>query len=444
MDRIIVVDSGNTLKALAEQLKADGYDVQACGGGREAIDLFRQTGGGAMVLSNTVQDMTPMAILRELLTQEIFAPCIALSSTAQDAVEALRAGAYYAARPPYAAEELSLLVRRALRSTQATRQNGMSAAAALIGETPAIRAIRETINRLSTSPTTSVLVTGESGTGKDTVARAIHAATNGGGGFVHVTPSALPEQMLEAELFGVEAAASADGLSHSGLLERADAGTLFLDEVSDMPASLQAQLLRFVEGKVFRRLGAIEDRVSQARVVASTSRDIHAAVKNGTLRAELAYRLAVLTIELPPLRERRADIPLLVQHLLPILSARLERQVRAVSDTGLKLLVDYSWPGNVRELGNVLERAALLNPSEVLEAQHLSITKAKSSPVEYRLPPQGIDFRELEREVVVQALRLARGNQTRAASLLGMTRDQIRYRMAKFGMSSRDGNGAAA
>jgi two-component system, NtrC family, response regulator AtoC len=445
MHRIIVIDSeDNVRKMLRDRLTADGHDVTECSSGRASIDLFRR-GVDAVLLSQAVPDMSALELLEELKTIDAAPPVIVISAPADEAPRALRAGAYYTIRPPVSAEEVSLLLRRALEATSALRRARSSQppqdpafAPQLVGETPAIRAIKQTIERLSSSPATSVLVTGESGSGKDTVARAIHVATNPAGPFVYLSPSALPESLLEAELFGVEAGASPQTEARPGLLERAEGGTLFLDEIADMPASLQSKLLRFVEDKTFRRLGAVTERVSEARVIAATHRELELSANRGALRSELLYRLAVVTIDVPPLRERRPDIPLLARHFVGLLARRLGKPPRTLTDAAMKMLVEHCWPGNVRELANVLERAALLNEASVIDAGHLALSPAKASNVEYRLPPQGIDFRELEREVVTQALRMSRGNQTRAALLLGMTRDQIRYRMAKFGMNSRD------
>ncbi len=440
MDRVIVVElEEDVRKTVSSRLRADGYEVAESSTVQSATELLRM-GADAVLLSYSLGDAVD--IIRELRSIDSISPLIVLSAPTEQGIEALRAGAFYVTRPPLSADEVSLITRRALESTSGQRRarsRSRTADAAepiLIGETSSVRAIKDTIRRLRGSPATTVLITGESGSGKDAVARVIHSESNRGGPFVYVSPSALPEQSLEAELFGVEPSpASPQG--QPGLLERADSGTLFLDEIADMPLAVQSKLLRFLQEKAFRRVGGVSDRVSEARVIAASSRDLQAAVREGALRSELLYRLAVVTLDVPPLRERLPDIPLLVRHILSGLSSRLGRPLRGVSDAAMKVLVEHSWPGNVRELANVLERAALLSEAEVIEAQQLSIQAGRASGVDYRLPSQGIDFRELEREVVLQALRHARGNQTRAASLLGMTRDQIRYRMAKFGMSTR-------
>jgi DNA-binding NtrC family response regulator len=452
MNKIIVVDSDDSARIpLKKRLEAEGYQVEDCSAGNTALELLR-SGGDAIIVGQALSDMKAVDMLNHLKGKHEAVPTIVVSRSSEEAITALRAGAHYSARTPVSVEEVALLAGRALeapRSARVPKHHGPRVDAQvdemLVGETPAMRAIKETIRRLCASPTTTVLVTGESGSGKDAVARAIHAATTAPDApFVYLTPSALRESLLEVELFGIEASASNDGQARAGLLECAGGGTLFLDEISDMPQPLQGRLLRFLQEKSFRRIGAGADRTSDARVIASTSCDIESAAQNGVLRQDLVYRLSVVVIDVPPLRQRRADIPLLVRHFLGSLSKRVGRPLRDATPAAMRLLSEHPWPGNVRELCNVLERAALLGRSDVIDVGDLSIPQAKTSGVDYRLPAGGVDFRKLEREVVEQALRLARGNQTRAATLLGMTRDQIRYRMVKFNMSTRDHNASDA
>jgi two-component system response regulator AtoC len=447
MDRVIVVETDESVRRqICARLRADGHEVAECST-REGVAELLRLGADAVLLGRTQPSSAALTILTELKAIDGVIPIIVVAATPEEALGALKAGAFYVTRLPISPDELSLLTGRALEATHGLRRSKTRTVTGpetvtepvLIGETSSMRSIKDTIRRLRGSPASTVLITGESGSGKDTIARAIHFESTREGPFVYVSPSALPEQSLESELFGIEPS-NVLPQGQAGLLERADGGTLFLDEIADMPLAVQTKLLRFLQEKTFRRVGGTSDRVSEARVIAASSRDLQAAVREGTLRSELLYRLAVVTLEVPPLRERLPDVPLLVRHILSVLSERVGRPLRGVSDAAMKMLVEHSWPGNVRELANVLERAALLSEADVIEANHLSLQTGRPSGVDYRLPSQGIDFRELEREVVVQALRHARGNQTRAASLLGMTRDQIRYRMAKFGMSSRGEN----
>ncbi len=449
MSKILVVDSDETTCArLRLRLEAEGHDVAIFSAVNGACESFR-AGVDAVVLGLTSPGDPALTTLRALRRIDSAVPVIVVARSSEDAISALREGAHFAARAPIDVEEVALLANRALEAPRSRRVLARGAGSTnidelLVGRTPAMSSIKETIRRLSTSPGTTVLVTGESGSGKDAVARTLHAATAPDASFVYLTPSALREPLLEVELFGIESGASPDHATHAGLLECAGCGTLFLDEISDMPPSLQAKLLRFLEGKTFRRIGATEDRTSEARVVASTSSDVHAAARNGVLRSELLYRLLVVVIEVPPLRERRTDIPLLVTHFLDAFARRLGRPRLTATPSALRSLTAHAWPGNVRELANVIEQAALLSEKDTLDVSDFSLPPPRPSRVEFRLPAGGIEFRKLEREVVEQALHLARGNQTRAASLLGMTRDQIRYRMLKFNMNFRDAAGAPA
>jgi two-component system response regulator HydG len=441
MNNVIVVGSDDSAREqISTRLRKERYEVAACGSKREAIE-HAAAGADAVFVVDAPADASLLDLIRELRQVDAATPVIALLSAQTAAIDVLRAGAFYVTRPPLDVEEAALLTQRALESTQglrAARSGGNAAAeedAMLVGETPAMNQLHAAIRRLGESPDTAVLITGESGTGKVTAARAIHAVAGRGGPFLRLSPAALPEPALEAELFGVEQ--SADHAGQLGMLERAHAGTLYIDEVADLPRGTQAKLLRFLQEKVFRRIGAGADRSAEVRVIAASGRDLNAAVQEGKLRPELLYRLAAVTLALPALRERLADIPALSRHVLARFAARSGRKPRSVSERAMKALVEHSWPGNVRELVNVLERAALLGDSDVIDSVHPAVPVGRPGAVEYQLPSQGIDFRELEREVVLQALRHARGNQTRAATLLGMTRDQIRYRMAKFGMSTR-------
>lgn len=445
MKRIVLLDTERTTREMVRQrVQADSHQVLECETGAQTLERVRE-GAHVVVIGRPPQGSNTGRLLQQLLGTNPELPVIVACSSPDETLDALNEGAFYVTRPPIHPEEVAILVRRALAEQEPVRRRssppeGELRRPVLLGQTPEIRAIREAVGRLVQHPTTTVLLLGESGTGKGTIARLIHSETNQGGLFVDLSGWASSESSSEAELFGTQ---TAPNPVQSGLLERANRGTLFLGEIADIPLSIQASILRFVQDRTFHRAGE-QLELSQARVIATSNRSLDLAMRDGAIQAELMHHLAVVTLEIPPLRERRADIPLLVEHFLGAIASKGGTSVRGVTEAALKRLVDHSWPGNVRELVNVLESAALITDAEQLDLQHLPPLSRPRSAVDYRLPAEGINFRELEREVLLQALRLASGNQTRAASLLGLTRDQIRYRMAKFGMTGRDTAACAA
>jgi transcriptional regulator with PAS, ATPase and Fis domain len=283
-----------------------------------------------------------------------------------------------------------------------------------------------------------VLLTGESGTGKDLAAKVIHYASDRSSRpFMNITCSALPEQLLESELFGHERGAFTDArLQKKGLLEMADGGTVFLDEIGEMTPGLQAKLLRFLEEKSFKRVGGAQDIRVDVRVVAATNRHLEDEVNKHRFRADLFFRLNVLPIEMPPLRSRPEDIPLLVEYFIDSFNTEFRKRVQGATPAAHELLKRYGWPGNVRELRNVIERAMLLSDTDRLDARDFTVTSSGvSAGEEFELPATGVDLEKLERSLVMQALKRSGGNQTKAGTFLGLNRDQIRYRIEKFGLT---------
>jgi DNA-binding NtrC family response regulator len=353
----------------------------------------------------------------------------------------MRDGAYHYLCKPPDMDQLVATARVALEATSLRREvRGLRAGAAgyvdaIVGESPAIMEVKRLVARIATSPGSTVLVTGESGTGKDVVARTIHQLSGRREcRFVNITCSALPEPLLESELFGHERGAFTDARQQKlGLLERADGGTVFLDEIGEMSPSLQSKLLRFLEDKTFRRVGGTTDLSPDVRVIAATNRDLLEQATRGEFRTDLYYRLAVLHLHVPPLRERVGDVELLTGWFVDSFSLEFHKAVKEVTSGALRMLVAHGWPGNVRELKNAVERAVLLAEGPSLDVKDFDFLHAKQGPVTtFSLPAGGIDLRALERGLVIQALERAGGSPTRAAALLGLNRDQVRYRIAKF------------
>jgi transcriptional regulator with PAS, ATPase and Fis domain len=299
-----------------------------------------------------------------------------------------------------------------------------------------MKAVKRLIRRVAASPSSTVLVTGENGTGKDLAAKVIHGSSSRAASpFMNITCSALPEALLESELFGHERGAFTDARQQKkGLLELADTGTVFLDEIGEMSLALQAKLLRFLEEKTFRRVGGAKDIRVDVRIVAATNRDLRRAVKEGRFREDLFYRLQVLEVELPPLRQRTGDVALLARYFLERYRAEFRKKVSDLAPDAAKRLEGHGWPGNVRELRNAVERAVLLAEGPVLRAEDFSGLGAAEAAEAHELPPSGVRFDQLERDLVAQALERAGWNKAAAAALLGVNRDWVRYRIERHGL----------
>jgi DNA-binding NtrC family response regulator len=440
---VLIVDDERLVRiSLRSRLEEEGCRVLEAGNAAEALEQY-QTGVDAVLLDFHLPDLDGIEVLGQMRALDPGPPVIMLTahSSVERAVKAMQKGAAHFAAKPFDVGEIAALVKRLLEPFRLRQEiarlsaNGVGTGVAqLVGESKAMRKVRELIGRVARSPASTVLITGESGTGKDLVARAVHAESERSGGpFMNITCSALPETLLESELFGHEKGAFTDAKQRTtGLLEQADGGAVFLDEIAEMTPALQAKLLRFLEEKAFRRVGGAADVRPDVRVIAATHKDLQEAIAAGQFRADLYYRLAVLQITVPPLHKRKGDVELLAKFFIDRFNREFNKGIRGLSPGALQVLELYSWPGNVRELKNAIERAVLLCDQTRLEAGDFEFTTAQRAPDKIRLPPGGIKLDELERELLTQALERTAGNQSRAARLLGITRDQIRYRIAKF------------
>ena len=444
---VLVVDDEQLIRwSLAERLRGEGYDVVEAATGQEALDRARE-GVDLVLLDFKLPDLDGVTVLRRIKELDPDALVILLTAYAsvETAVEAMKEGAFHFANKPFDLDEVAFLVSRALETTQLRREVRRLRATqarpysvdSIVGESPAMQSLRMMLTKVAVSPASTVLLTGESGTGKDLAAKIVHynsdRATRP---FMNITCSALTETLLESELFGHERGAFTDARQQKrGLFESAEGGTVFLDEIGEMVSGMQAKLLRVLEEKSFKRVGGSQDIKVDVRVIAASNRDLEKEVKAGRFRQDLFYRLNVLPVALPPLRQHLEDVPALVAFYVDQFNREFRKSAKGVSPPALKLLQGYGWPGNIRELRNATERAMLLTSGSWLEPNDFPLTGGGATTVAYELPAHGVDLEALEQSLVIQALERSHGNQTKAATLLGMNRDQIRYRIEKYGLA---------
>jgi len=465
---VLIVDDERTLaRAVKAFLTEAGYEAEVAGDAEHALGLLQSLRPDVVFADVRLPGMSGTDLLRRIREFDPAIPVIIMTAygTIEGAVEAVKLGAFDYMKKPVDLEELKLLADRAREtallkqelSYYRRRETLERPFSGILGQSSAMLAVLDRVRQIAAlEETPPVLITGETGTGKGLVARTLHqAGKRAGRPFIDVNCTALPATLMEAELFGYERGAFTDAKeSKLGLFEAAEGGFIFLDEVGDLELSLQGKLLRAIEDRTVRRVGGIRDRRIDVRILAATNRNLEQEVQRNQFRGDLYFRLAVILLHLPPLRERGEDVLLLADHFLRQFSVKYGKSVIAIDGEARDALLLYPWPGNVRELSHVIERAVLWSRESTLRVEHLSLSaprplEREAKPTEVvevdgrsadvqgdqaALPPAGVDLTQWERTLIERAMREAGGNQTRAAQRLGISRDTLRYRLKKFGI----------
>jgi two-component system, NtrC family, response regulator AtoC len=445
VDNVLVVDDERNIRTLvARVLGQDQVEVQGAGTGKEGLQMADEVSPDLVLLDLRLPDMDGMDVLRTLRNRhpEVAVIIITGFGQIQSAVEAIKVGATdYLEKPFEHLEKLKLAVSRALDEARAKRelrrlhglQEKQYGVDQIIGDSEPTRTLRDLIHKVARSEAQTILIQGDSGTGKELVARGLHyESARRDFPFMEVNCAAITETLFESELFGHEKGAFTDAkAAKKGLMELADRGTLFLDEVSEMSPNSQAKFLRVLQERVFRRVGGTRDIRVDLRVITATNRPLETRVKEGQFREDLFYRLNVIPIHIPPLRERREDIIPLARHFLTDSNVRSHKSIKAFTPETERLMLTYAWPGNVRELRNLIERLVILGTSENIEPQHLPPQfAAQAVEVQLEEAPQGFrTLAQVERAYINQVMQRVEANKSRAAKILGISRQTLRKKL---------------
>ncbi|HEU0142830.1 MAG TPA: sigma-54 dependent transcriptional regulator [Bryobacteraceae bacterium] len=447
--RILIVEDEEKLRRVIElHLLASGFEVDQAGSAEEGLLLADRV--QLVITDLRLPGMDGLDLLAQIHRQNAHVPVIVMTAfgTVENAVEAMKSGAADFLLKPFSLNQLTAVVNKALE-VRALRDENRQLKEELghryqfsniVGRSSSMQEIFSSITRVAPTRAT-VLLAGESGVGKDLIARAIHFhSPRAERPFVKINCTAIPENLMESELFGYEKGAfTGAATSKPGKFEQADTGTVFLDEIGDVPASVQVKLLRVLQEREFERLGSNKTRHIDVRVIAATNVDLRAALEQGTFRQDLYYRLNVVPIDLPPLRERKEDIPFLADHFMKKHSRELRGKEARLTDAAVEKLMSYHWPGNVRELENVIERSLVLGSGEFLDAAEIKLdTNPQPRAASSGAPvlPEGMTLDQLEQEIIRDALERSHGNKSQAARLLGITRNALRYRLSQMGLEN--------
>lgn len=453
--RILVVDDEKFITwSLKQHLEKEGYEVITTDSGEKGLDIFKNDIPDIIILDINLPGMSGIDLLEAIrsLNKDIIVIMITAHGDIETAVSAMKLGVYDFVEKPFDLSRISVLIKKALETLNLKRevsylrevQHDKYSFDHIIGSSKPMTDVINMAKKVAESDANTILIQGESGTGKNLIARAIHYySARASHPFVEVTATAIPETLIESELFGYEKGAFTDAkIAKNGLFELATGGTIYLDEIGDIKPATQSKLLRVIEEKTFKRIGGLKDINVSVRIIAATNVDLENAVKEGNFRADLYYRLKVIPIFIPPLRERKEDIRPLVLYYIKLFNKEFKKNVQGISPEAEKLLYNYPWHGNARELKNVIERICILENTDIIYPEHIPVeivdsiatTPSSAQKISFNLPPEGLSLKNVEMDLIAQALKMVDSNQTRAARLLGISRDALRYKMQKFGL----------
>ena len=448
-NRILIVEDEDKLRRVVQlHLESTGFEVDHAPSAEQALP---RAGAADLVLTDLkLPGMDGLEFIKEIHARNAQMAVIVMTAhgSVEAAVEAMKQGAADFLQKPFSLEHLTALIQKVLNVQSLRAENARLREELdqryqfdnIIGRSPAMREIFQTVSRVAPTRAT-VLLAGESGVGKDMIARAIHQhSPRKDHPFVKINCTALPENLMESELFGYEKGAfTGANASKPGKFEQADKGTVFLDEIGDVPGNIQVKLLRILQERQFERLGSNFTRSVDVRVIAATNVDLRAALEEGRFREDLYYRLNVVPISIPPLRQRTEDIPFLALHFVRKLSKDLGSNIADITPQAIDRLLEYDWPGNVRELENTIERSIVLASGSVLEASDIRIDNSRQRivvPSQAPILPEGTTLEQWEQAMICEALRRTNGNKSQAARLLGLTRNALRYRLSQMGLDN--------
>lgn len=459
--KLLVVDDEELIRwSLRKEFGKEGFDVLTASTANEGIDCYKNNHPDIVLLDVKLPDMNGFEVLKALkqINSDVIVIIITAFGGVESAVSAIKAGAYDYIEKPFEFQSVKITMNRALETVRLKKEvvelkkkeSGGYSFDRFITRSPSMLEILSLAKKVASTDCSTVLIQGESGTGKDLLAKIIHCESSRAlNPFIEISCTALPETLIESELFGFEKGAFTDAKNaKKGLFEIAEGGTVYLDEIGDVKPSMQVKLLRVLEEKTFKHIGGSKDISLDVRIIAATNRKLEAEVEKGNFRQDLFYRLKVLPVNIPPLRERKDDIIPIAWSIISQLNIEFKKDIRHLSKEAEELLVKYHWPGNVRELRNVIERIMILSEADTILPDHLPL-EIKKPPANHAeinddnemekrfcitIPKEGLDLAEVEKSYIKQALNTANGNQTKAARLLNISRDTLRYRMQKLGV----------